>query len=414
MAFKVIIIGGGPVGLFLANSLQAAGIDYALFEKRSAVAPTTAFGIFLMPQVTRMMEQLGLLESLKKVSHQMTGMVHRDANAKHLSEDQDYAAFSQIHGYPVVVTDRASLSQVFLSGLDKPEEHVFTRKELTNIVFGKDGVTVEFADGTSHEGSIVIGADGIWSSVRDHLRKVAPEGLFVENPFTASFTGVFGRGPLFDDIPSGQGAEVHGDDWVIQAFPSQKETHLFIYKRIPRCTDRVPFTTNVPKDLVEEFANVKLTPKVTFKDLWDKRFAAGHANFEEGVVELWHWDRVALVGDAAHKMNPKWGVGANIGMEASANLTNKLAALLKNGSTPSTEELSQLFKSYQGEMEGKAGTWERISISNLDQATHPGGPQIDAMRQMAIIRAPSMISKAYKLENAPHKAENPAQLPWLY
>jgi 2-polyprenyl-6-methoxyphenol hydroxylase-like FAD-dependent oxidoreductase len=96
MAFKVIIIGGGPVGLFLANSLQAAGIDYALFEKRSAVAPTTAFGIFLMPQITRMMEQLGLLESLKKVSHQMTGMVHRDADAKHLSEDQDYAAFSQM------------------------------------------------------------------------------------------------------------------------------------------------------------------------------------------------------------------------------------------------------------------------------------------------------------------------------
>lgn len=96
MAFKVIIIGGGPVGLFLANSLQAAGIDYSLFEKRSAVAPSTAFGIFLMPQVTRMMEQLGLLESLKKVSHPMTGMVHRNENAEQLSEDQDYAAFTQM------------------------------------------------------------------------------------------------------------------------------------------------------------------------------------------------------------------------------------------------------------------------------------------------------------------------------
>jgi hypothetical protein len=98
------------------------------------------------------------------------------------------------------------------------------------------------------------------------------------------------------------------------------------------------------------------------------------------------------------QMNPKWGVGANIGMEASANLTNKLAALLKNGST----------------LEGRAGVWERISISNLDAATHPGGPQIDAMRQMAIIRAPAIISKAYKLDNAPHKAENPSQIPWLY
>ncbi|PTB41203.1 uncharacterized protein TrAFT101_006347 [Trichoderma asperellum] len=414
MAFKVIIIGGGPVGLFLANSLQAAGIDYALFEKRSAVAPTTAFGIFLMPQVTRMFEQLGLLESLKKVSHQMTGMVHRNANAEQLSQDQDYAAFCQIHGYPVVVTDRASLSQVFLSGLNKPEEHIFTRKDLTNIVIGTDGVTAEFADGTSHEGSVIIGADGIWSSVRDQLRKITPDGLFLENPFTASFTGVFGRGPLFDDIPSGQGAEIHGDDWVIQAFPSQKETHLFIYKRIETCYDRVPFTTNVPEDIIAEFANVKLTSKVAFKDLWDKRFAGGAANFEEGVVELWHWDRVALVGDAAHKMNPKWGVGANIGMEAAACLTNKLAALLKNNSKPSTQDLSQLFGSYQGEIEGKAGVWERISKSNLDSATRRGGPQIDAMRQMGIIRAPGIISKAYKLENAPFKAENPSQIPWLH
>lgn len=114
------------------------------------------------------------------------------------------------------------------------------------------------------------------------------------------------------------------------------------------------------------------------------------------------------------QMNPKWGVGANIGMEAAACLTNKLAALLKNSSKPSTQEISQLFSSYQAEIEGKAGIWERISKSNLDAATHRGGPQIDAMRQMGIMRAPAIISKAFKLENAPFKAENPSQIPWLH
>lgn len=113
-------------------------------------------------------------------------------------------------------------------------------------------------------------------------------------------------------------------------------------------------------------------------------------------------------------MNPKWGVGANIGMEAAACLTNKLAVLLKNGSKPSTQEISQLFSSYQEQIEGKAGVWERISKSNLDSATHRGGPQIDAMRQMAVMRAPGVISKAFKLENAPFKAEKAGQLPWLY
>jgi 2-polyprenyl-6-methoxyphenol hydroxylase-like FAD-dependent oxidoreductase len=191
---------------------------------------------------------------------------------------------------------------VFLSGLKNPEEHIFTKKELTNVITSTEGVTVEFADGTSHQGSVLIGADGIWSTVRDQLRKLTPDGLFLENPFTASFKGVFGRGPLFEDIPSGQGAEVHGDDWVIQAFPSQKETHLFIYKRIETTYEKVPFSSNISEDLISEFADVQLTSKVTFKDLWDKRFAAGTANFEEGVCELWHFDRIALVGDAAHKV----------------------------------------------------------------------------------------------------------------
>jgi 2-polyprenyl-6-methoxyphenol hydroxylase-like FAD-dependent oxidoreductase len=113
-------------------------------------------------------------------------------------------------------------------------------------------------------------------------------------------------------------------------------------------------------------------------------------------------------------MNPKWGVGANIGMEAAACLTNKIASLLKNNSKPTTQDISQLFNSYQGEMEGKAGIWERLSKSNLDSAVHRGGPQLGAMAQMGRTRAPAIISKAFKLENAPFIAQNPSEIPWLH
>lgn len=94
MAFKVIIIGGGPVGLFLANGLQSSGIDYMLFEKRQTIPPTTAFGIFLWPQVTRMMHQLGLLDRLREVSHPMTGVIHSAPSGEQLSAD---AIFSKTH-----------------------------------------------------------------------------------------------------------------------------------------------------------------------------------------------------------------------------------------------------------------------------------------------------------------------------
>lgn len=194
---------------------------------------------------------------------------------------------------------------MLLSGIDKPEERIHTGKQLTNVITRPDRVTVEFADGTSFEGSIVIGADGIWSTVRNQISQYAPDGLFLDNPYQASYQGVFGRAPLLEGITSGQGIEVHGDGWLIQAFPSQKETHLFIYKSIKTTNERVPFSPNVPEELIAEFANVRLTDNVTFKDLWNQRFAQGTANFEEGVVEMWHWDRIALIGDAVLKVRLK-------------------------------------------------------------------------------------------------------------
>jgi 2-polyprenyl-6-methoxyphenol hydroxylase-like FAD-dependent oxidoreductase len=207
------------------------------------------------------------------------------------------------HGYPVVVTDRGSLGNTLLSGLEKQDERVHTGKQLTNIITREDGVTAEFADGTSYDGSIIIGADGIWSTVRNQIRERAPSGLFLNNPFEASYKGIFGRGPLLEGITSGRGIEVHGDGWLIQAFPSQKECHLFIYKKIPATTVKVPFSSEVSEDDIAEFSDVRLTPEVSFRDLWDKRYAQGTANYEEGIAQMWHWDRIALVGDAVHKVS---------------------------------------------------------------------------------------------------------------
>lgn len=104
-----------------------------------------------------------------------------------------------------------------------------------------------------------------------------------------------------DGITPGQGIEVHGDGWLIQAFPSQKETHMFIYKRIPPTTTKIPFSSVVTENDVAEFYDAQLTPQVSFKDIWDKRYAQGTANYEEGIVQVWNYGRIALVGDAVHK-----------------------------------------------------------------------------------------------------------------
>ncbi|KAL6406611.1 hypothetical protein AUP68_09411 [Ilyonectria robusta] len=65
--FRVVIVGGGPVGLCLAHSLSLAGIDYILLEGRSTVVEKTGLGLALWPHGVRILDQIGLLEEGRKV-----------------------------------------------------------------------------------------------------------------------------------------------------------------------------------------------------------------------------------------------------------------------------------------------------------------------------------------------------------
>lgn len=74
--FKAIIVGGGPVGMYLAHALQATGLDCVLCEKRDAIPPATAFGVFLWPHGLRLLHQVGLLDQTEAISSLLTKITH--------------------------------------------------------------------------------------------------------------------------------------------------------------------------------------------------------------------------------------------------------------------------------------------------------------------------------------------------
>lgn len=70
-AFKVIVVGGGPVGLTAAHALTLAGIDHVVLEGRDTMFVDSGASLVLGPASMRVMHQFGLLPKLKEIGGEM-------------------------------------------------------------------------------------------------------------------------------------------------------------------------------------------------------------------------------------------------------------------------------------------------------------------------------------------------------
>lgn len=73
--FKVIVVGGGPVGLTAAHALSRAGIDYVVLEQRQSVELDVGASLVLWPQGLRVLAQLDLFERLQNIGADLRHMV---------------------------------------------------------------------------------------------------------------------------------------------------------------------------------------------------------------------------------------------------------------------------------------------------------------------------------------------------
>jgi FAD dependent monooxygenase len=109
------------------------------------------------------------------------------------------------------------------------------------------------------------------------------------------------------------------------------------------------YTAAEAEALCQAVAQVRVTPRLLFGDLFKNRVVAVKIPTEEGVARRWHTDRAVLVGDAACKMTPAGGQGANQAMECCAVLVNKLMEARKAcspGERLSREAIASAIASY--------------------------------------------------------------------
>lgn len=304
--FKVIIIGGGPTGLALAHMLHLANIDYRLYDKRENICERHGAGLAIQPQNCRVLEQLGILDQVLEQGLAPEMQVHREVSAdgEVLAEYPFFQWLKENHGYPMMLFERWRYIKLLYDALPDRESRVFTGKTLQSLwMVGNGSVRVRFTDGSEDEGSIVIGADGVYSKVRGCIIQHAPKHVFEHKPYRISFRALYGVGTLPPGMDPGVVREIPHQGWWFQIISQPQRTFWMLYQALDRPTEQPFFYGKEEADaLAEEHGDFPVGEGLSFKQLRASKTFEKLAMLEEGVAAKWHWKRVVLLGDAVHKV----------------------------------------------------------------------------------------------------------------
>lgn len=305
---KVVIIGAGVGGLAAGLALKRAGLNVTVFERHPELR-TAGVGLNLWPNGVRVIYELGLRESFEEAANLLDHYRTYSSDGR-LIGDEDVAAYRTRFGAPLTGVYRRELNQMIADALGA--EHLRFDHELTAIEQQADRVVCAFANGERVTADVVIGADGIYSTVRGQLfgerrfrsdEHVRWRGLFrVEDAGIdpAAEVDVIGPDGHLGWLPIGRGYAY----WYAageQLF--DKETALGHFRSWT--------ATQVPDVLAA-------TPDETIirNELMDF----------ETPLERWGEGRVTLLGDACHPMMPGVAQGANQALQDALALTESLTS----------------------------------------------------------------------------------------
>lgn len=183
---KIIIAGGGIAGLTLANLLERAPLacTYTLLESSSEITPQrSGAGIILLPHGCRILDQLGLYEALAEQTVPVHSVSISNARGQIMygtGERSDvFRLVGARMGYPMAWIARRKVLEGLVGGLKEGRKgEVVLGKKIVGVEQedGENGpVKVTCADGSVFEGDLVIGADGVRSTVRKEMWRMMEE-----------------------------------------------------------------------------------------------------------------------------------------------------------------------------------------------------------------------------------------------
>jgi salicylate hydroxylase len=331
---QVVIAGGGIGGLAAAVACAQRGVPVQLLERAAQLSEVGA-GIQIGPNVTRILQAWGLGAALAQVAAFPEQLQARDAQTGQVLGTLTLGARAQAtYGAPYATIHRADLQAL----LHRAAQSAGVDLRLGQSVQGWQGseaaLQVNTAQGLSLLASALIGADGVWSAVRQQLLGDAP----------ARFTGHLAYRALVaqadlpthlrsDQVTVWMGPRLHvvhypvrSGQWlnlvaiVHGAKPEQSQD----WDQAGQTQALMQAMGAVGRDLHERLASV---PAWRQWALHDRAPVSAPGQMAQG--------RVALLGDAAHPMRPYLAQGAGMAIEDAQVLAQCLSA----GSVPVTQQL---------------------------------------------------------------------------
>ena len=315
----IVVVGGGIGGLATALALSQKGFRVQVLEQ-SAEFKEIGAGIQLGPNVMRMFAILGITEQIRRLAVFPTGLIVRDCiTGEQVTCIPTGRDFEERFHYPYALIHRADLHTGLLECCRRcPLIELKTSQKVVEIDDRGDFVRVATEQRQQYEASALVGADGLWSTVRE---------MFVKDgkPRVSGHIAYRAVMPL-SDFPERL-------RWQAMVIWCGEKTHLVHY----------PLRGGELFNLVAVFHSSR------YEEGWDsygdpaelhERFAQTHPDVrgllskietwrmwvlhDREPIKTWSFGRVTLLGDAAHPMLQYLAQGAAMAIEDAVTLAYEM------------------------------------------------------------------------------------------
>jgi salicylate hydroxylase len=315
---RIAIIGGGIGGLTAAISLLQAGFDVQVYEQTRLLSEVGA-GINIGPNASRLLLRLGLGEECAKVAFRSPFFHQRRwQDGRTLTRTPLGDTIAKEFGAPHMIFHRGELHALLAKAV--PPERIHLAHRCVGIAQDANGVTATFANGVKATADVLIGADGIHSTVRRIL-------LGAEKPRFAcrAYRGL---------IPAERVSDISKEStaWL---GPGRHFVHYFVSSgRMLNFVGHVEQEDWISESWTEpgkvsdlRAAYAGWHPQVgRIIDAVDETFI--WAVIDKPPIDRWTYGRVTMLGDSGHPMIPFMGQGGAQAIEDAVAIT---ACLLKCG-----------------------------------------------------------------------------------